>query len=284
VFEGAVNYKYRMHDARIGRFMSIDPLTSDFAWNSPYVFSENRLIDAVELEGLEAIMIHGTFADQETWHSDFAKDMLKATNWNTSQSNMYYGNWSGDNNSEAREAAASSFFQWAVSDANPQKKKKHVTLISHSHGGNVAKLVKNKLEALNDGWVVDIINISVPQRDDFQANTSGDEVFLNFYSNSDLVQYIGTSDYGVVEQNEGPLGARKDPKADKNIELDSWTEYGNQAAKSTIVAPFAWILEAAANSVNWALIEGVGHSEHADKDIQKQILNETTTAFKGKKP
>lgn len=47
------NYEYRMHDARIGRFLSIDPLASKYPHNSPYAFSENRVIDGVELEGLE---------------------------------------------------------------------------------------------------------------------------------------------------------------------------------------------------------------------------------------
>ena len=42
-----------MYDARIGRFLSIDPLASKYPWNSPYAFSENRVLDGVELEGLE---------------------------------------------------------------------------------------------------------------------------------------------------------------------------------------------------------------------------------------
>lgn len=49
----SVNYKYRMHDPRIGRFFSLDPLAPDYPWNSPFAFSENRVIDGVELEGLE---------------------------------------------------------------------------------------------------------------------------------------------------------------------------------------------------------------------------------------
>jgi RHS repeat-associated protein len=52
---GAVSYKYRVHDARIGRFLSVDPLAPDYPHNSPYAFSENRVIDGVELEGLEFI-------------------------------------------------------------------------------------------------------------------------------------------------------------------------------------------------------------------------------------
>lgn len=47
------NYEYRMHDPRIGRFFAIDPLAPKYPHNSPYAFSENRVIDGVELEGLE---------------------------------------------------------------------------------------------------------------------------------------------------------------------------------------------------------------------------------------
>ncbi|BDD12865.1 hypothetical protein FUAX_52970 (plasmid) [Fulvitalea axinellae] len=50
---GFVNYKYRMHDPVIGRFFAVDPLAPDYPWNSPYAFSENRVIDGIELEGLE---------------------------------------------------------------------------------------------------------------------------------------------------------------------------------------------------------------------------------------
>ncbi len=49
----SVNFKYRVHDPRIGRFLSIDPLEKDYPWNSPYAFAENRMIDGLDLEGLE---------------------------------------------------------------------------------------------------------------------------------------------------------------------------------------------------------------------------------------
>jgi RHS repeat-associated protein len=51
-------FKYRIHDPRLGRFLSVDPLRATYPWNSPYAFSENRLIDGVELEGLEVITVH----------------------------------------------------------------------------------------------------------------------------------------------------------------------------------------------------------------------------------
>lgn len=49
----SLNFEYRMHDPRVGRFFATDPLQKNYSWNSPYAFSANRVIDMVELEGLE---------------------------------------------------------------------------------------------------------------------------------------------------------------------------------------------------------------------------------------
>jgi hypothetical protein len=55
---GSVTYKYRVEDPRLGRFFAVDPLYSEYPWNSNYAFSENRLVDAVELEGLECVLVY----------------------------------------------------------------------------------------------------------------------------------------------------------------------------------------------------------------------------------
>ncbi len=40
----SVNYKYKMHDPRLGRFFATDPLEAKYPHNSPNTFSENVLI------------------------------------------------------------------------------------------------------------------------------------------------------------------------------------------------------------------------------------------------
>lgn len=55
----SVNFEFRMHDPRLGRFFAVDPLSDKYPHNSPYAFSENRVIDAVELEGLEIGFVVG---------------------------------------------------------------------------------------------------------------------------------------------------------------------------------------------------------------------------------
>lgn len=51
----SLNYTFRMHDPRVGRFLSLDPFIKQFPHNSPYAFSENRVIDMIELEGGEKL-------------------------------------------------------------------------------------------------------------------------------------------------------------------------------------------------------------------------------------
>ena len=54
ITEGYVNFTYRGYDPRIGRLnWAVDPLSAKYPWNSSYAFSENRVIDGIELEGLE---------------------------------------------------------------------------------------------------------------------------------------------------------------------------------------------------------------------------------------
>lgn len=45
----------RPRSPRIGRFFAVDPLAPQYPHNSSYAFSENRVIDGVELEGLEFV-------------------------------------------------------------------------------------------------------------------------------------------------------------------------------------------------------------------------------------
>jgi len=48
-----LSFSYRILDTRIGRFLSVDPLSSSYPWNSTYAFAMNRVIDGIDLEGLE---------------------------------------------------------------------------------------------------------------------------------------------------------------------------------------------------------------------------------------
>ncbi|GAA3954571.1 hypothetical protein GO495_31455 [Chitinophaga oryziterrae] len=47
------DYGMRVYDSRSGKFLSVDPLTKDFAWYTPYQFAGNTPIQAIDLDGAE---------------------------------------------------------------------------------------------------------------------------------------------------------------------------------------------------------------------------------------
>lgn len=83
------SFKWRNYDYAIGRFMSIDPLAEKYAYQSPYNFSENRVIDARELEGLEAEILFnktkGTLLitpDKSKWKPNLPVKVVSAEKYN----------------------------------------------------------------------------------------------------------------------------------------------------------------------------------------------------------
>jgi RHS repeat-associated protein len=63
----SVNYSYRIHDPRVGRFFAVDPLSASYPHNSSYAFSENRVMDGIDLEGLEYVTVHLLHNDDGTY-------------------------------------------------------------------------------------------------------------------------------------------------------------------------------------------------------------------------
>jgi RHS repeat-associated protein len=49
----SLNFKYRMHDPRVGRFFASDPLEKKYTMLTPYQFASNNPIGMKEIEGLE---------------------------------------------------------------------------------------------------------------------------------------------------------------------------------------------------------------------------------------
>ena len=77
----SINYTFRMHDPRTGRFFATDPLKSKFAWFSPYQFGGNRPIDAIEFEGAESGVVLGS-ARQVVLANQFNTNVpIEKQNW-----------------------------------------------------------------------------------------------------------------------------------------------------------------------------------------------------------
>ena len=101
----SLNYTFRMHDPRVGRFFAVDPLTIVYPWYSPYQFAGNNPIYAIDLEGLEPVPSAANLAKTESvikkYHKGFLSLALKKSNnmslsafWRVSQ-NLKPNNYNG---------------------------------------------------------------------------------------------------------------------------------------------------------------------------------------------
>jgi RHS repeat-associated protein len=65
ISEGAQDYGMRINEVRLGRFLSVDPITDEYPELTPYQFASNRPIDGIDLDGLEFL---STFRSTQLKH------------------------------------------------------------------------------------------------------------------------------------------------------------------------------------------------------------------------
>lgn len=168
----SVNYKYRMHDPRIGRFFAVDPLASSFAWNSPYAFAENRVIANIELEGLEryyaadgSVLV--TLGKSSEIRVVFAEDLV----------NLQQFKKDNHNNSTPKVFSASEQFQCAGQDA---QKAIANTIYKNNIRGKGLKSVKVNEADNGAGARMSVRNYHLTI---YPNLTNNDEVILNDFNN-----------------------------------------------------------------------------------------------------
>jgi hypothetical protein len=152
------------------------------------------------------MIIHGTWAQQETWWrypSDLPQYVDSLTH------DFYQGDepfkWSGDNTMEARKSGAQQLIAWLRT--HPAK---CVTLIAHSHGGNVVFKASQLDEAANM-HINHLMLLGTPIRDDYEPNLRCIDRITNVYSEHDSVQLLGT--WGPGMENHARNGGRKLPES-----------------------------------------------------------------------
>ncbi|WP_317170311.1 RHS repeat-associated core domain-containing protein, partial [Taishania pollutisoli] len=202
----SVNYKYRMHDPRIGRFFAVDPLARDYPWNSPYAFSENNVIHAIELEGLEMFIIHGTKQSKSDNFDDNTIKQLERVGGNkTTDKGFSWGGFSMQLNTREfhRKIASINLANHVIEQRNELMKTgkitedEPITLVGYSHGGNVAIQAADYIYELS-GIKVNIITVATPAyNDESQEDPATKEGILrhiHLYSEYDGVDAMAGAD------------------------------------------------------------------------------------------
>jgi len=156
------DYGMRIYDPRLGRFLSVDPISKKFPELSPYQFASNTPIWAIDMDGLEAFFIHGMKSSKDDWRTqdfqDVGKSLIKLTNNKTENYNF---DWSGKGNGvfqtqKQRTRAAEKLAKYVMEN---RVEGEEITLIGVSHGGNVA-LQAAKIIEKQTGEKVNIITVN----------------------------------------------------------------------------------------------------------------------------
>lgn len=218
----SVNFSFRMHDPRLGRFFAIDPLTKKYPHNSPYAFSENRVLDGIELEGAEFYFIHGTATPVSFISSWNYKNKMSLPRNNfkglyedfkvkiggglTNDNDNF--SWSGDNSDKARHRAAKKLAKKINKDrGNNPNNPEPIVLVGHSHGGNVsieaANILIEKYNVPPDR--ITIIALNTPR--EFDIELRHNQVNLAVVSSySDYVQRAGSDAFQAATGIAGVFG------------------------------------------------------------------------------
>ena len=248
--DNSVNFEFRMHDPRIGRFFAIDPLAPKYPHNGPYNFSENRVIDGIELEGLEVFLIHGTnmSSAKNMFDSDAIKQIQRIGGNTITDDNFSWSERSGTFNDRAiaRKISADELVAHVVATRKQLmtdgkiKGDEPITLFGYSHGGNISIQAIDEIEK-QTGSKVQLITYATPAYNDGStedpATKKGISKHISFYSEGDGVDGLAGGD---ETYNNGFTVNYKIPSKiiPHNGAIDTHCEMGSKWSNSKIAGYF----------------------------------------------
>lgn len=210
--EGNVyDYGFRVYNPRLGKFLSVDPLTREFPFYSPYHFAGNRPIVAIDLDGLEP------------------HDVMGGTVW---------GPWANDN--EARKAALSGSAKVYLPDLK-LRLRKNTDDNSHElhhwgppHVFSLYCTTNNMIELLSAKWGITFSISDINRTNETVANGEGRKPKPGMW----LTDIPMESMWGVNQSIPGLINGPKiiKPEAPKDPELtevlsEFTNEFGDEPEK-----------------------------------------------------
>ncbi|HBV17308.1 RHS repeat domain-containing protein [Chryseobacterium carnipullorum] len=242
---GYYYYGARYYNPRVSLWLNVDPLADynpfynsehyidgehnggvyNSGNNNPYIYTYNSPIAWIDPNGKQVFAVHGTWSDPSTWKNKRGIENATYRSFGNKEFNFGF-KWSGANYSGGRSVAAKQLVKYILNHRS-KNSSEPITLVGHSHGGNV------DIEALNimvkmpefKGVKFNLLTINTPVRDDYQLSKEAQARVnhINVYDGSDPVQSNGG--YGAADvSNYSQLfdGVNKPIASDK---LSG--EYGN---------------------------------------------------------
>jgi len=227
---GLYDYGFRWYDPAIARFVSVDPLAEKFPYLTTYQYASNTPIQAVDLDGLEAFIIHGTTERRSgPRFTREARRELTRIAGNT-KSDQSFG-WKAPllNRSIARRSAAKRLVRHIATTRKRMIENREISpdegisIIGYSHGGNVGIQATDMIgDALGDK--VNLITVSTPA-----YNTDAQDALGGGLDSEDPRGSSGINSHThIVHENDGVVNIAGGERTYNSSQTDNYVITDNQ--------------------------------------------------------
>ena len=221
---GLYYYGARYYEPRVSLWISVDPIANYNPLNSENyldgehnngVFNHKNLncysycygnpIKFSDPNGKQVVAVHGTWSNSDTWKDQKGIFEYAHKKFNNNRKNFLF-NWSGKNNRTGRTVAAKSLITYISKLRKNVSQNEPLTLVGHSHGGNVSIEAINMLVNMPefDDIKINLLTINTPVREDYQLSSKAQSrvTHINVYDPLDPVQSRGGNDYSIPYAGE----------------------------------------------------------------------------------
>ncbi|MEM9836748.1 MAG: RHS repeat-associated core domain-containing protein [Bacteroidota bacterium] len=163
---GLYAYGFRYYDPTIGRFTGVDPIADQFAHVSGFNYAENMPTIAIDLHGLQAVILHGTTQVEHSFSNAALDELQRIGNNSMRIEDITWHapllNTKNSRRNSARKVAAQIIKRRnGLIESGEISADEPITLVGYSHGGNVAIQTAQLLED-ELGTEVNLITVSTP--------------------------------------------------------------------------------------------------------------------------
>ena len=254
---GLYYYGARYMNPVTSMWYGVDQLAEKYVMSGSYVYCLGNPVKLFDPDGKKGILVHGTRSQNTTWKDQKGINMAIGKFFNDKGINDSF-NWSGGNFRYYRSKAAGELINHIKDQINSGEiaPDEPITLIGHSHGGNVIIEASNMMMKMPEfeGRQINILTINTPVRSDYQLSEKAKNrvTHVNVYDSLDPIQENGGMEFTVDVPVIGisthmPFGEyghaeRKFPNA-LNIAVDSPQFFGGDYHNSHNRV-FSWLYKA----------------------------------------
>ena len=203
---GMYYYGARYYEPRLSLWMSIDPISNYDPRNSenyldgehnggvlnylnlnPYIYCYQSPVKLKDPNGKQVIAVHGTWSSNKTWQNQSGINRYTRKTFGNKSFN-YSFNWSGGNYTSMRTTAAKNLVKKALELRRSLPRSEPLTIVGHSHGGNVGIEAINLMVTMPEfkDVKINLLTINTPVRNDYQLSKEAQQrvTHINVYDPS----------------------------------------------------------------------------------------------------